>query len=352
MTSNPDTVEEIAANLSPSQYLEILSNHEDLLKGGASPDCLLMKLAKQTALCEIADISPTVIACDIVTESSILFAQKAIDVFEPQHLEKVERIYDIESRDLTVSRLAENLFIEDYKTIIDDYRNYQNRNDITKSLLYMFANNTREVSLLDISPLTVIRDIAQQSAIRFAKKWAETACRISQYKRGRATGLDIMLLGCDFDAPKLSAPQEPVNPKSADMNQLNFQGRVTKWLYACFTPKDVTDKAQRTHRFVEESLELAQATGCTKEEVLQLVDYVYGRDKGEEYQEVGGVMMTLSALCSALELDMQQCGETELARVWTCIDKIRAKQAQKEIDSPLPGRSPEEADVMHDKNNH
>jgi hypothetical protein len=48
-------------------------------------------------------------------------------------------------------------------------------------------------------------------------------------------------------------------------------------------------------------------------------------------------MVTLSALCSCVGIDMADAGETELARVWTKIDQIRAKQATKPKHSPLPG---------------
>lgn len=119
-----------------------------------------------------------------------------------------------------------------------------------------------------------------------------------------------------------------------------FQQRVAEWMRACFTPAITTDKVERNHRFLEEALELVQAGGCTKEEALQLVDYVYGRPVGELPQEVGGVAVTLAALCSAYEIDLQQCADDEVERVWQLIEKIRAKQAAKPKFSPLPGPSP------------
>lgn len=115
-----------------------------------------------------------------------------------------------------------------------------------------------------------------------------------------------------------------------------FQERVAPWMQACFGPEISADKMERNHRFLEESLELVQSLGCTKHEAIQLVDYVYGREVGDPPQEVGGVMVTLAALCLASDMDMHQCGETELARVWTKVEKIRAKQAAKPKHSPLP----------------
>jgi len=120
------------------------------------------------------------------------------------------------------------------------------------------------------------------------------------------------------------------------MSMDTFQNRVLPWLHACFGPEIASDKAERNHRFIEEALELVQSTGCTQSEAHQLVDYVYGRPVGEPEQEVGGVMNTLAALCLAHGMDMHECGETELDRVWTKVEAIRAKQAAKPKHSPLP----------------
>jgi hypothetical protein len=51
-------------------------------------------------------------------------------------------------------------------------------------------------------------------------------------------------------------------------------------------------------------------------------------------------MVTLAALCLAQGIDMHECGETELARVWTKVENIRAKQAAKPKNSPLPQHLP------------
>jgi len=115
-----------------------------------------------------------------------------------------------------------------------------------------------------------------------------------------------------------------------------FQSRVQPWLLECFGEMIAGDREERNHRFIEEALELVQACGCTASEAHQLVDYVFARPVGEKVQEVGGVMVTLAALCLAQGLDMAAAGETELARIWTKVEPIRAKQAAKPKHSPLP----------------
>jgi hypothetical protein len=104
----------------------------------------------------------------------------------------------------------------------------------------------------------------------------------------------------------------------------------------CFGPEISGDRVERNHRFLEESLEVVHANGCTREEARQLVEYVYGRPTGELHQEIGGAMVTLAALCLAVGKDMHQAGEDELARIWTKVEQIRAKQAAKPRNSPLP----------------
>lgn len=117
-----------------------------------------------------------------------------------------------------------------------------------------------------------------------------------------------------------------------------FQDRVKPWLLECFGPVIAADKLERCDRFIEEALELVQACGYDQARAHALVDYVFGRPIGEPSQEVGGVMVTLAALCLAHHLDMQGAGETELARILRpeIVAKIRAKQAAKPTGSALP----------------
>ena len=119
---------------------------------------------------------------------------------------------------------------------------------------------------------------------------------------------------------------------------MNFQDKVQKWLLKCFGLIIAMDKVERNHRFLEESLELVQSCGCSSSEAHQLVDYVFNRPVGEPYQEVGGVMVTLAALCEANGLDMDLEGRIELSRISDpkTMEKVRVKQSLKPKHSPLP----------------
>lgn len=131
--------------------------------------------------------------------------------------------------------------------------------------------------------------------------------------------------------------------KGQDVETATLQTRVQPWLMTCFGPEIAGDRTERNHRFLEEALELVQALGATAGEAHQLVEYVYGRAAGEPSQEVGGVMITLAALCLANDLDMHANAETELARINQpeIVERIREKQKRKPAMSPLPGIYPD-----------
>lgn len=111
----------------------------------------------------------------------------------------------------------------------------------------------------------------------------------------------------------------------------NFQSEVRKWAVECFGQEVCDDHVERNQRFAEEAIETIQAFGCTEEEVMQVVRYVFKRPAGDREQEIGGAMLTMATLCIASNIDMFGCALKELARVKQpgTLLKIRAKQAAK-----------------------
>jgi hypothetical protein len=69
---------------------------------------------------------------------------------------------------------------------------------------------------------------------------------------------------------------------------------------ACFGPEISADTRERNHRFLEESVELVQACGCTVSEAHQLVDYTYGRPVGD----TGSLKHNVPRLVSAIGRDL------------------------------------------------
>jgi NTP pyrophosphatase (non-canonical NTP hydrolase) len=113
-----------------------------------------------------------------------------------------------------------------------------------------------------------------------------------------------------------------------------FQKDVETWVENCFGERIAKDAEERSYRFLEESLELVQAVGISKESAHKLVDYVFSRSKGDIAQELGGVMVTLAALSGAVKHDMLTAGETEVTRCWQNIFKIREKHFSKPSFDP------------------
>jgi hypothetical protein len=115
----------------------------------------------------------------------------------------------------------------------------------------------------------------------------------------------------------------------------SFQTRVTAWVLETFgkdianNDRDGRSGLSEDARFMEEALELFQALGNTPEHLWLLAQDVYDKAAGDPYQELGGVQTTLAALASAHGLNLVEARETELARMWTQCEAIRAKSDSK-----------------------
>jgi hypothetical protein len=117
----------------------------------------------------------------------------------------------------------------------------------------------------------------------------------------------------------------------------SFQARVYEWMKDCFKKPDALLPEHRAFRFIEEALELVQAVGTSRAEVLRVVEYVYGRPAGQDAQEIGGVMVTLAGLATSRALILNDCADEELSRCVINLERIRAKDLTKPQRSPLPG---------------
>lgn len=125
-------------------------------------------------------------------------------------------------------------------------------------------------------------------------------------------------------------------PESSSALDNGFQDRVSDWLISCFGAEAASDRLDRTHRFLEEALELAQAAGCSQDDALALVSYVFSRPAGTVAAEAGGVMVTLAGMAQAHDVDMLAAGEAELERNRQRTTEIREKRNRKPRNSPLP----------------
>jgi len=117
--------------------------------------------------------------------------------------------------------------------------------------------------------------------------------------------------------------------KTEPMDMILYQERVESWMFKTFGQEITYDKKERSHRFAEEAMELLQATGYTKEELQNMIDYVYDRPVGEIKQEVGGTIHCLSALCTAHSIVMSHEALTVMRYCEANSAKIRDKHFNK-----------------------
>ncbi len=107
------------------------------------------------------------------------------------------------------------------------------------------------------------------------------------------------------------------------------QTAVLSWVRDTFGPEVLTPN-ERVMRFLEEAIELAQAQGLAEIHAAALVAHVYSKPKGDLWQEVGGVGVTLLAYCESVGIDADKAEMDEFARV-LLIDpaKFRARHNTK-----------------------
>lgn len=121
-----------------------------------------------------------------------------------------------------------------------------------------------------------------------------------------------------------------------------LQADCYNWVVRVMDHGEVYDVRSRATRFTEEAIELAQAATLPKEDVLRLVEYVYSKPAGDCAQEVGGVTLTLAALCNALKICWSVAAWKENDRCWhpAVRAKIHAKWRRIKEHKQEPGEPP------------
>jgi NTP pyrophosphatase (non-canonical NTP hydrolase) len=75
------------------------------------------------------------------------------------------------------------------------------------------------------------------------------------------------------------------------------------------------DPKNRAERLLEEAIEVSQAVGMTEARARELVSKVYARPAGRVEDEVGGVGLTLLALCASIGVSADAAEAKEAKRV-------------------------------------
>lgn len=109
------------------------------------------------------------------------------------------------------------------------------------------------------------------------------------------------------------------------------QQRISDWVQRIIAePAEATSIPQRALRLLEEAIELAQASGLDKEYVKLLCNNIYSRPIGNIVQELGGVSVTLLAMCSAIGYDADAVEALEVQRVLSSpTEKFQKRNVEK-----------------------
>ena len=75
------------------------------------------------------------------------------------------------------------------------------------------------------------------------------------------------------------------------------------------------DKEERAMRFIEEAVELVYAIGLTSGTLAKIANRVYGRPRGERWQEVGQAQLTLELLAEVYGINPQLRAAIEFERI-------------------------------------
>jgi NTP pyrophosphatase (non-canonical NTP hydrolase) len=92
------------------------------------------------------------------------------------------------------------------------------------------------------------------------------------------------------------------------------QGVVKAWIKRVFGLRTINLRF-RAERVLEEALELAQAAGYPQEKVAGLTAKVYANPPGALRQEVGGLGISVLALCETAGISADERAEAEIHRV-------------------------------------
>jgi hypothetical protein len=109
----------------------------------------------------------------------------------------------------------------------------------------------------------------------------------------------------------------------------SFQVQWAIWMQHCYPIELINNPKEASQRFSEEAIEAMQAMEMTKDEVIAMVEYVFGREKGEPAQEAAGTLSCLATLCNQRKIDLGKAALADLNYCWENLEKIRAKNALK-----------------------
>lgn len=93
------------------------------------------------------------------------------------------------------------------------------------------------------------------------------------------------------------------------------QKLIYDWCARVFGEPHAASVAQRGIRLAEEAIEAAQAAGCEREMLHQLVDHIFEKPAGDLFQELGGVSVCALVMAESVGISLDSCEVCEIDRV-------------------------------------
>jgi hypothetical protein len=120
------------------------------------------------------------------------------------------------------------------------------------------------------------------------------------------------------------------------LNFVTFQTGIAGCTLANFDIGN-EDRFERSDRFLEKVIELLFELNYSPARITAMINFVRNESEALDYEDeveinryIGGVMVTLSALCTSQGIDLSECSSNELAR----ITKESSRKAKKKDTKP------------------
>lgn len=93
------------------------------------------------------------------------------------------------------------------------------------------------------------------------------------------------------------------------------QRLISRWAVEAFGADQALDPKQRALRLLEEAIEAYQAAGADPAMAHSLIDFVFSREPGNLFQELGGVGVCVLCLAEAAQVSADYAEAFEVDRI-------------------------------------
>ncbi len=200
------------------------------------------------------------------------------------------------------------------------------------------GHSSRSLKGTPFSKTAGLNDLIEKSKAKLAAMSEEE--RQAMWQAQRESFVRAMTTPCEHGVLDFEQCPQCRAPAPSEL-VMGYQDRVAAAHHALFHD-DPTDIAERLARYAEETNEVLQAFGMSREDMHRLVDYTCDRPAGAPAKEIGAALLTLTSLCVVAGYDVMACGEADLEKLQRpeTIARIRAKRSTRHGRGPLPGIDP------------